>query len=68
MVIGRTDREHQALRGNDALEWRAKVNEFVCVESLYAGSHQHSCNLTDMHWKALACIGLHVGTVPESYQ
>jgi hypothetical protein len=24
-------------------------------------------NLTDMHWKASACIGLHMGMVPELY-
>jgi hypothetical protein len=47
-----------------------KVDEFVCVESrclLYTGSRRHSCNLTDMHQKASACIGLCVGMVPESY-
>jgi hypothetical protein len=34
---------------------------------LYAESGRHSCNLTDMRWKASACIGLRVGMVPESY-
>jgi hypothetical protein len=33
VLIGRTDQEHWALQGFDALEWRTKVNEFVCVES-----------------------------------
>jgi hypothetical protein len=27
-----------------------------------------SCNLTDMHRKASACLGLHVAMVPELYQ
>jgi hypothetical protein len=31
------------------------------------GSRQHSCNLTNMHWKASACLGLCVAMVPESY-
>jgi hypothetical protein len=37
------------------------------VELIYAGSHRHSCNLTNMCRKALACIGLRVAMVPESY-
>jgi hypothetical protein len=35
---------------------------------LYAGSHCLLHNLTDMHWKASACLGLRVAMVPESYQ
>jgi hypothetical protein len=49
--------------------WR--VVGFVYVEShrlLYAGSHRHFCNLTDMRRKPSACFGLRVGMVPKSYQ
>jgi hypothetical protein len=35
---------------------------------LYAGSRRLLHNLTDMHQKVLASLGLHVAMVPESYQ
>jgi hypothetical protein len=38
------------------------------VGFLYVGSCRHTCNLTDMRQKALACFGLHVGMVPKAYQ
>jgi hypothetical protein len=48
------------------------VIDFACAKGrrvdIYAGSRQHSCNLTNMHQKASACIGLRVAMVPESYQ
>jgi hypothetical protein len=48
------------------------VVDFVCGKGrrvdIYAGSHWHSCNLTNMCWKASACIGLCVAMVPESSQ
>jgi hypothetical protein len=37
------------------------------VGFLYAGSHRLLHNLTNMHWKPLACIGLCVGMVPKVY-
>jgi hypothetical protein len=48
------------------------VINFVCVKGrrvdIYAGSHWHSCNLTNMYWKASVHFGIHVAMVPESYQ
>jgi hypothetical protein len=38
------------------------------IELVYVGSHWHSCNLTNMHRKASACIGLRMAMVPELYQ
>jgi hypothetical protein len=34
---------------------------------LYVGSRRLLHNLTDMHRKPSACIGLHMGMVPKSY-
>jgi hypothetical protein len=34
---------------------------------LYAGSRRLLHNLTDMHWKALACLSLCMAMVPELY-
>jgi hypothetical protein len=57
--------------GFDALEWRVKSRwVWICKELsgfLYAESHQHFCNLTNMCWKPSACFGLHVGIVPKEY-
>jgi hypothetical protein len=44
---------------------------YICGESsglYYAKSHRLFCNLTDMHWKPLACFSLCVSMVPEVYQ
>jgi hypothetical protein len=38
------------------------------VVFLYAGSHRLLHNLTDMRRKALACLDLCMGMVPELYQ
>jgi hypothetical protein len=38
------------------------------VGFVYAESHWHFCNLTDMCWKPLVCFGLCVGIVPKAYQ
>jgi hypothetical protein len=38
------------------------------ISFLYAESHQHFCNLTDMHWKPSACFGLCISMVPKVYQ
>jgi hypothetical protein len=35
---------------------------------LYAGSHRILHNLTDIHWKPLACFGLCMDMVPMAYQ
>jgi hypothetical protein len=37
------------------------------VKLIYVGNRQHSCNLTNIHRKASACIGLCVAMVPKSY-